>query len=98
MWRHMINYDISEIKCWICFSEVPTSHKNNEVQLSSSASSGFYSNQSEHSDPSPPSSHLSESAPVGSGGMFFGPFLPDEGLDLEEEGKENESEHKVINP
>lgn len=76
--------------------ELPTFHKTHETQLSSSASSsGFHSNQSERSDPSPPSSHLSESAPAaGSGGMLFGPFMPDEGLELEVEGKDEDSENK----
>lgn len=71
------------------------SHKQPDTQLSSSASSiGFYSNQSEHSDPSPPSSHLSESAPAGSAGMLFGPFMPDEGLGLEEEEEQQNIHNK----
>lgn len=68
------------------------------AQLSTSASSsGFYSNQSERSDPSPPSmSHLSESAPAGSG-MMFGPFSHDEGLDVDDDSKDggNSSLRKV---
>ena len=83
-----------------CFSlhisEGSYSHKQPDTQLSSSASSiGFYSNQSEHSDPSPPSSHLSESAPAGSAGMLFGPFMPDEGLGLEEEEEQQNIHNKV---
>lgn len=75
--------------------ELSAFHKTHDAQLSSSAtSSGFHSNLSERSDPSPPSSHLSESAPAGSGGMLFSPFMPDEGLELDEERKDSNSENK----
>lgn len=53
----------------------------------SASSSGFYSNQSERSDPSPPTpSHLSESAPAGTA-MMFGPYQQDEGVELENGNK-----------
>ena len=73
------------------------SHDSNTQLSTSASSSGYYSNQSDRSDPSPPSlSHLSESAPARSG-LVFGPFLQDEGLELEEEGKENvESPEKKV--
>ena len=66
------------------FLKIPDISKNGHQLSTSASSSGFYSNQSERSDPSPPApSHFSESAPSGSG-MVFGPFQQDEGLDVEE--------------
>ena len=84
--KALLNLKIFLVFISFHISDVPNSHTPQDIQLSSSASSsGFYSNQSEQSDPSPPCSHLSESAPAGSGGMLFGPFMPDEGLELEDE-------------
>ncbi|KAH3780926.1 zinc finger protein 704-like [Dreissena polymorpha] len=70
----------------------------NSQLSSSSQSSGFYSNQSERSDPSPPApSHLSESAPTGSS-MVFKNYHVDEGIAVDTiklDGTENGSQRPM---
>lgn len=77
-----LNYDLKKIILSLLVWNILEFGKNG---LSTSASSsGFYSNQSERSDPSPPApSHLSESAPATTG-MVFGPFQQDDGIDVDD--------------
>jgi len=65
----------------LCVADFAT---RNGYLSSSVASSGFHSNQSEQSNPSPPSmSHLSESAPAST--SMFSSYQQDEGVDVGEE-------------
>ncbi|KAK3602240.1 hypothetical protein CHS0354_034475 [Potamilus streckersoni] len=65
---------------------IPVFYQDNLLLSTSASSSGFSSNHSERSDPSPPFTHLSASDPS-STGMMFGPFVKDEEIEEEKQIK-----------